>query len=162
MSLIKRQIIKKTPLSTSKVIFDEAGISNISKSTRCRILRSVAKMQKAKPAPPLSTINKVKRLDWAKRYLKMDFGHVLFTDECRASLDGPDGWAQGWVHNEDTFPERLRRQQGGGGVMFWAGIIGNDILGPFRFDDGIKITSEHYIQILNNHILPLKNQLPKK
>ena len=42
-------------------------------------------------------------------------------------------------------PHRLRRQQGGGGVMLWAGIIGNELVGPFRVPDGVKLTAAAYI-----------------
>ena len=33
-------------------------------------------------------------------------------------------------------------QQGGSGVMFWAGIIGNELVGPFRISDGVKMTAK--------------------
>ena len=29
--------------------------------------------------------------------MKQDMKYVLFTDETRAALDGPDGWSKGWV-----------------------------------------------------------------
>lgn len=34
-----------------------------------------------------------------------------------------DGWSRGWLAYGDQKPTRLRRQQGGEGVMFWAGIL---------------------------------------
>ena len=46
------------------------------------------------------------------------------------TLDGPDGWSKGWVYNSDCCPTRMRRQQGGGGVMIWGGIIGDELVGP--------------------------------
>ena len=52
--------------------------------------------------------------------MKSDMKHVLFTEESRATLDGPDGCAKGWVVNCDEAPVRRRRQQGGGGVMISA------------------------------------------
>ncbi|CAI9572193.1 unnamed protein product, partial [Staurois parvus] len=36
-----------------------------------------------------------------------------------ATLDGPDGWSSGWLMDSHPVPTRLRRQEGGGGVMFW-------------------------------------------
>ena len=71
--------------------------------------------------------------------MKIDFETVLFTDECRATLDGPDGWCRGWLVNGTDKPSRARRQQGGGGVMFWAALIGNEVVGPFRVPDGLKM-----------------------
>jgi hypothetical protein len=35
--------------------------------------------------------NKVKIVSQAKKYLKVDFSKVIFTDEPRAKLNGPDG-----------------------------------------------------------------------
>ncbi|KAA8586919.1 hypothetical protein FQN60_000755, partial [Etheostoma spectabile] len=77
--------------------------------------------------------------DWAKKYLKTDFSKVLWTDEMRVTLDGPDGWARGWISNGHRAPLRVRRQQGGGGVLVWAAIIKDELVGPFRVEDGLKI-----------------------
>ena len=46
-----------------------------------------------------------------EKYIKTDKRFVLFIDESRASLDGPDGWAKGWVVCGDNCPNRMRRQQ---------------------------------------------------
>ena len=47
--------------------------------------------------------------------MKLDFSNVVFTDESRVTLDGPDGWRRGWVINENRPPGIIRRQQGVGG-----------------------------------------------
>ena len=57
---------------------------------------------------------------------------AIFADECRASLDGPDGWSKGWILHDESVPLRLWRQQGGIGVMFCSGIVGEKLVGPFR------------------------------
>ena len=55
--------------------------------------------------------------------------------------------------------QRLRRQQGGGGVMMWARIIGDKLIGPFKVPDRIKMTSKHYVAFLQeNFILWFKKQ----
>ena len=142
------KVVKKTPLATSYTIFKEAGCPHPSRTTRCKLLRKVANVQKPIRRPPLTPVHKVKRLEWARNNLKTDFSCVLFTDEARATLDGPDGWASGWVHKDAEKPTRLRRQQGGGGIMFWAGIIDDTLLGPFMVEEGVKLTSKTYCDFL--------------
>ena len=78
--------------------------------------------------------------------MKTDMKCVLFTDESRATLDGPDGWSKGWVFHGDQCPARVRRQLGGGGVMIWAGIVGDELFGPVRVPEGVKLTSRTYCQ----------------
>ena len=86
--------------------------------------------------------------------MKENFQSVFFTDECRATLDGPDGWTRGWYCEGDPRPERIRRQQGGGGVMFWTAIIGNELVGPLRVSDGVKMTVKVYMDFLKKHLVP--------
>ena len=81
-------------------------------------------------------------MDWEKNNMKVHFQSVLFTDECRATLDGPDGWRRGWYCTEGPHPQRIRRRQGGGGVMFWGAAIGNELVRPFRVSDEVKMTAE--------------------
>ena len=57
-----------------------------------------------------------------------EWPYCLFAILC---LDGPDGWMSGWLLNGTKPQSRIRRQQGGGGVMIWAGIINDAIVGPF-------------------------------
>ena len=107
-----------------------------------------------KKNPLLTTRHKTLRVDWAKTYMKTDMKYVLFTDESRETLDGPDGWSRGWVIRGDQCPTRIRRQQGGGGVMLWAGIVGDELVGPFRVQEGVKLTSHTYCQFLKGFVEP--------
>ena len=70
--------------------------------------------------------------------MKPDMKHVLFTDKLRPTLDGPNGWSRGWVIRGDQCPTRIGRQEGGGGVMLWAGIVRNELVGPVRVQ--VKVT----------------------
>ena len=114
----------------------------MAKTTRFQTLKSLAKVMKPIKQPPLGERHKTKRLEWARRYIKTDFHNVLFTDECRATLDGPDGWSSGWLLHGCQPEVGIRRQQCGGGVMFWAEIKGDSIIGPFKVELGVKIHSE--------------------
>lgn len=93
--------------------------------------------------------------------MKTDFQQVLFTDEARATLDdGPDGGVKVWSPTGAAIPHHVRRQEGGGVVMFWAGIIGDTLLGPFRVPEGVKLTSQTNIQFLDEHLSPWLYDLP--
>ena len=63
---------------------------------------------------------------------------VLFTGECHATLDGPDGWSSGWLVDGHRVLTRLQCQQGGGGVMFWVGIMGSELESPFMVPESVK------------------------
>jgi len=156
---IHRQLIRE-PNGTSASIFQKAGAAQMSRATRCSVLNEIAKNIKPISRPPLNETHKQKRLDWAQMYLKTNFEDVLFTDESRATLDGPDGWAKVWNPTGAETPHRIRRQQGGGGVMFWAGIIGDELVGPFRVPEGVKLTSKSYISFLDDHLLQWLDDLP--
>ena len=72
---------------------------------------------------------------------------------------GPDGWMSGWLLNGATPQRSIRRQQGGGGVMIWAGIINDAIVGPFAVPDGVKMDAQSYVKFLKlNFLLWYKKQ----
>lgn len=158
---IKVEVARK-PFSTSKQIFKEAGFANTSKTTRCKILKTIAKVRKVPVRPLLTKKHKEQRVSWAQKYMKQNFAQVIFTDECRATLDGPDGWAKGWVIAKDDKTTRLRRQQGGGGVMFWAAIVNDSIIGPVRVQDGLKMTAKTYCDLLKESLIPWYNSQSEK
>ena len=137
----------RNPLSSSAAIFRNGNLPGVPRSTRCSVLRDMAKVREAGTRPPLNKTHKFKRQELAKKYLKADFSKVLWTDEMRATLDG---WARGSISNGHRVPLRLRRQQGGGGVLVWAGIIKDELVGPFRVEDGLKINSQTYCQFLED------------
>ena len=153
LSRLKRQMIK-TPNLSSKSIFEACGLENVGRTTRCKVLKKFATVKSRHIGQFLSKKHKEARLAWAKKYLKTDFNNVIFTDESRVTLDGPDGWTRGWVVNGRQSAYRLRRQQGGGGVMIWAGIIGKEVIGPFMVEEGVKMNSVNYCAFLNKNFKP--------
>ena len=82
--------------------------------------------------PLLTPAHKVKKSQWAKKYLKMDFKKVLWTDESRVTLDGPDGWTSGWLLHEKEIPGP--RCTSAGGWWTW-------LLGLSECQHGLKINS---------------------
>ena len=49
---------------------------------------------------------------------------------------------------------RLRRQQSSVGVMIWAGNVGDELVGPVRVPQGVKLTSATYYKFLKNLLVP--------
>ena len=136
--------VKKNLLQTSKQVYDACEIFGVNRTTRCQILSTCSSTKKSPSKPSLTKIHKEKRRAWSVQYLKHDFNLVLFTDKMRTTLDGPDGWSRGLVAHGRAAPTQFKRQQGGDGVMIWAGIIGNELVGPFKVEDGVKIDSAGY------------------
>ena len=137
--------MKQNPLSTSGKLFCEAGIQNCGRTLRCKILSTIGKIVHPIRQPPLSDVHRSKRVAWAKQYMK---------------LDGPDRFCRGWLHTAAEIPHRLRRQQAGGGVMFWAGIVYNQVVRPFRVPEGVKMDSNSYQLFLRQNFEPWYHGLP--
>ena len=84
----------------------------------------------------------------------------FFSDETRATLDGPDGWANGWAYFRDERHHRLRRQQQGRGVMIWAGIISDRLAGLIRVPTGVKVASAAYCNLPKESLVPWLDCIP--
>ncbi len=79
---------------------------------------------KRKGKPKLTEKHKIERLNWAKENMcwTKEWRKVMFSDEKKFNLDGPDGNQYYW-HDIRNEPEYFsKRQAGGGGIMVWAGI----------------------------------------
>ena len=65
----------------------------------------------------------------------------------------------GWLLNGTKPQSRI-----GGGVMIWAGIINDAIVGPFAVPDGVKMNAKSYVEFLKKNFLPWyrKQQLALK
>ena len=44
--------------------------------------------------------------------------------------------------------------------MFWAGIIGNELVGPCRVPEGVKLNSRSYINFLDDYLSQWLDDLP--
>ncbi|KAF0708257.1 hypothetical protein AaE_013282, partial [Aphanomyces astaci] len=99
---------------------------DVTARTLRRVLQSSKRFiyKKRKTTPRLTKVHIQARVDWAKEHV--DFGpkwdNMIFSDEKKFNLDGPDGLQYYWhdLRKEDqTF---LSRQNGGGSVMIWGGF----------------------------------------
>lgn len=133
--------------ATSKKVFEDAVVPDISKATRWRIKNDMGKVKKPSITCPLNPRQKVKWLEQVTKSLKNDFSKVLFRYKCEVNLDGSDSQASGWVMNNQSVGTQVRRQQGGRGVIFWAGIIGDKVIGPNKVEQVVKLDSNGYYKL---------------
>ena len=103
----------------------------------------------------MSQLHMTRRLHWAEEHLNWeqeDWNKIIFTDEKRFCLDGPDGNARYW-HDKEK-PERTfsKRHSGGGSIMVWAGISNEGKTELFFVEDNMN--AERYCYVLEEFLLP--------
>ncbi len=117
------------------------------------------KYEKRKSCPKLTNAHINNRLNWAKE--KVTWGSkwrtVLFSDEKKFNLDGPDGNQYYWHDLRKDSQYFSKRVSGGGSVMVWA---------AFGFDGKSEIVllngrqnSADYIQVLTEYLLPVGEEI---
>ena len=85
---IKVELSRK-PYATSKEIFEDANVKNVSRETRCKVLKTIASVKKSIKIPLLTKNHKELRQIWAEQYMKCDFSTVIFTMSVEQHWMGP-------------------------------------------------------------------------
>ncbi|KAF0710590.1 hypothetical protein AaE_012460 [Aphanomyces astaci] len=116
------------------------------------------KFEKRKHTPRLTPKHKEARLEYAMRNLSesTNWTKVIWSDEKKFNLDGPDGFQYYWHDlrkESDTF---LTRQKGGAGVMVWGAFSGAG-LSELAFLEGTQ-NSDKYVETISNFMLPFGHQ----
>jgi transposase len=132
-----------------------------SEATIGRVLRHADTLSydRIQRKPKLQEHHRVTRLNWAQERMSWttQWRSIIFSDEKRWNLDGPDGRAHYW-HDLRKEPLVLSKQTfGGGGVMVWAGFSWHGKT-RIHFVSG-TINSIKYQQILQECLLPLAQQI---
>lgn len=103
----------------------------------------------------LTQLQKDNRLRICRSWFEdnINFEKIIFSDECRCSLDGPDNFFtwQLWNSPKQTF--RQKRAFGGGSIMLY-GFIGFDGFFFVKKNEG-SLTGLKYASFLENDILPM-------
>lgn len=106
--------------------------------------------------PPLTSSHKQARLKFATEMVSLspsEWRNIIWSDEKKWNLDGPDGLHHYWydLRTEKTiFP---KRQQGGGGVMVWAGFSAGGST-EIAICKG-RMDSAAYQGILSEYLIPV-------
>jgi transposase len=106
-----------------------ATITNIATQTVRNRLHAI-QLRARRPAkcPKLSPANKAARQDWCRRHgrwTRQQWSQVVFTDECRFSLEHPDGRIRVWRRPRERFREDCIQPvtpYGGGSIMVYGGF----------------------------------------
>lgn len=64
----------------------------------------------------------------------------------------PKSTRRGWRDTKALPPQCVRCQQEGSGL--WIATINDALVGPFRVEEGVKMTAPTYIASLKKHFLP--------
>lgn len=110
---------------TSTKIIKESNLM-LSKSTAQRCLKSLGmKYKTARKELELTANHRAKRIEHCHRWFheRIEFKKVVFTDEKKFNLDGPDGWSSWMTEGKQIC--RFKRQNGGGGIMVWGMLLPN-------------------------------------
>lgn len=157
--LTKRQIgqIKdeatKNHLNSSQIV--NKLCLPVTKQHVAKILRSLpgVKWKKMKSKPRLTATHKQKRLQFARDHIhwKQEWKKVIFSDEKKFNLDGPDCYSCYWHNLNTTEVTRSKRNFGGGSVMVWGAFYDNGKL-PICFVSG-RMNSQYYINLLEEVLI---------
>src|ERR1700733_1297105 len=98
--------------------------------------------------PELTEQHKVARVAWCLERLlwNEEWHHMVFSDEKKFNLDGPDGWGYYWHDSRKKEKVFTKRQFGGGTVMIWA-AFGYSGQSPIFFLDG-NMNALGYVRLL--------------
>ncbi|KAA8490543.1 Transposable element Tc3 transposase [Porphyridium purpureum] len=149
--LNKLRAAPRSPLKalTMQVNTGRSQSKPVSRETVRRNMADDLSFRRAIVRQPLSRENRLRRVAFAMQNLNKIEEHrkVIFTDEKKFNLDGPDGYSGQWVRTGE-FPDRVRRHTGGGSVMFWMAISSAGKMALLKTP--ARITSENYVAMLES------------
>lgn len=111
--------------------------------------------EKTQSAPALYKQHREKRLAWSREFVSKGdrfWRTVVFSDERRFTLDGPDGLSAHWQDTRRPGAWRVNRRNNGGGVMVW-GAFSAAGKSELVFIKG-NIDSSRYCATLSTTLLP--------
>ncbi|XP_037944167.1 protein slit-like [Teleopsis dalmanni] len=111
------------------------------------------KWKKMMKRPPLKEMHKKNRIVFAKNHMHWtkEWHSVIFSDEKKFNLDGPDGFSSYWHDLRQNNPIRMSRNFGGGSVMIWGGFSLHGKLTLCFINT--RMNSEKYAEMLDDVLI---------
>lgn len=108
---------------------------------------------------PLSDLHKGHRVAWSEPKLEWnnEWRQIIFSDEKKFNLDGPDGLAYYYHDIRTVERSHIKRQFGGGGVMVWAAIGWNGRTAIRVIESTMDAID--YQEVLRSTLLPKINEI---
>lgn len=152
-------------LVTSRKIKESLDIAASRPTIRRKVNEMGFSFEKIEKCLPLTSQHCLARMNFAEKHLteKTDFNEVVFSDEKRFSLDGPDNMGSYVEKRNDLIigPRRIKRPMGGGGVLVIGAICSRGTI-KVKVIDG-KYTAAKYLQDLRDTFLPwIRSEYPHK
>jgi hypothetical protein len=108
--------------------------------------------EKTNKSPCMTTHHKMMRVAWVERQIRLrtNRSRVVFSDEKKFNLDGPDGCKYYWHDLRNDKKIMWSRHSGGGSVMLWGGMssLGKTRLAFFEGNQDVF----DYQQTLTTHL----------
>lgn len=157
MGRLLMRSINKEPTLTSVQLKSTLQCQASSRTVRRYLNKRGFKFVKKHRVPLITKNNKKARLLFAKKYRTWDqeWNSVVFSDEKKFNLDGPDGNQKYWKNRDASSNQSYsRRPSGGGGVMVWGAISFN---GRLKLEEvNGRMNAEGYVNMLKNANLKQK------
>lgn len=158
-SFLLRQIRKDNAISGVKLqglLQKHLNITVTAQTVRNYVRKVGFRSRIAARKPFISSINKKKRIIFAKKYANRStefWNRVIFSDECKFNIKISDGRVKIWREVNTRLSKRNLLpsfKHGGGSLMVW-GCFGAAGVGNLHFIDGI-MDSRKYINILKTNL----------
>ncbi|KHJ88486.1 transposase [Oesophagostomum dentatum] len=153
LSSLEERHVRRMASNSSLSINDIRSVLDLdaSKSTVLRAIHRSGTLvrQKMKPAPRLTPLHRKARLEFARDNMNTNWNKIVFSDEKKFNLDGPDGNLFYW---RDLRKEILQVHFGGGSLMVWAAFSAYGTV-DLKFIS-THMNSVEYQDILKNSLLP--------
>lgn len=153
---IKRTIshkLEKSERITSPFLIKECNLNANVRTVQKHVKAMGYKYKKANKEIVLTQQHKENRIKMITSWIvnEFNFNKVVFSDEKRFCLDGPDDWRSYTPKSKNII--RPKRQCGGGGIMIWMMLMPNGMLAYTNIKG--KFNSDAYIDLLKRMVVPI-------